>query len=138
MPEPVHMKVGEAVFKVILPTRWHKPYHMDWQSQLGSMVKVTDGKADMTNINPADMMARQLEAFVKHCIVEMPEGATPEALLGEYYPAAEALFNEAKKLADEAEEAAERAVGKSKPTSSGPSDGEESSTSTTSSKAKGG
>jgi hypothetical protein len=124
MPEAVRMRLGEAEFLVTLPTRWNKGYHREWQSKLGEKVKLVDGKADMSGLNPAEMMEYQLLAFVKHCIVEAPQGSTPELLMSEYYPATEALFNEAKKLADEAEAQAEAAVGKSATTSPGANAGE--------------
>lgn len=100
----------DAVFRVALPSEHNRAFSAAQQSALMGKAGMTmgdDGKPDLTQVDFRKFQEARIEAFLQHCILDLPEGLTREALAGEYWPALKALFDRACDLAkDEAASAA--------------------------------
>lgn len=125
LPASVHVGVWielpdaeGARFLVRLPTKYNRQYERAWKRALfDAATNVNpDGSPSLRGFDAGALDDAQVVAFVEHCIVECPEGVTKEALTGEYWPAALALFKEAKRRAD-AEDGEADAAGKPQPAS---------------------
>jgi hypothetical protein len=96
-----------APFLVRLPSRYNREYTAAQQRAMGVSMD-EDFRPDFTKVDFVRWKEARLEAFLEHCVLEMPKGMTRELLATEYRPGLEALFDQASALADmEDEEAIE-------------------------------
>lgn len=114
----------DAPFRVRLPTQlnrsWRK-YVLQTLSEMGAKFDST-GDVQGVSLDPgrlAEWEEARIAAFVDLCVVAYPNGLDRDALLGDYYPAAEALFAAALELAEKEDAAAGEAAKKSATSSAG-------------------
>jgi hypothetical protein len=96
----IELEGTEAKFRVRLPSKYNREYQAA-QQRGAKLTLRADGKPDISKVDLLAWAAVRLEAFLEHCIVEMPKGMTREMLAGEYRPGLEALFERASEMADE-------------------------------------
>jgi len=97
-----------APFLVSLPSEHNRAFAAAKQRAMVAGGKVTlgeDGKPDFSKVDFIAFRDAQLEAFLVHCILKMPEGITAEDLRGDYYPGLVALFDRASDMASDEEKA---------------------------------
>jgi hypothetical protein len=92
----------DAAFRVRLPSHYNRPYSLAAARAL-AMRMGEDGKPDLTQVDFVAWREARLMAFLEHCIVDLPEGLTREALADEFRPALQALFDRAEEMASDEE-----------------------------------
>ena len=112
-------------FHIKLPTIANKRFQRSVMSRVAKRNDAGDFEAG--DITIEEMITAQIGAFVSTCIrkVEGWPDYSAESLLTETPEAAEELFDKAAELVEAAQEKADASVGKSSPTSTGRTDGEE-------------
>jgi hypothetical protein len=92
---------SDAVFRVRLPSRHNRAFTRALQAALFADVKLNpDGQFEAQRIDVARFRDTQLDVFCDHCLImPLPGGITLDQLRDDYFPALEALFSEAERLA---------------------------------------
>lgn len=108
---------SDAPFLVALPSEHNRAFSAAQQRALmsGGNVKLdADGKPEFSGADFAAFREARIEAFVEHCLLQLPDGITKEQLRGEYYPGLLALFQRATDMAEDEAKTGEAATKKSK------------------------
>jgi hypothetical protein len=136
-PEPVIFELEGEEFRIVLPTKWNKPYTRTWQDVLAGKMQVgADGTTSgLDKVNPLELMEAQRVAFAEHCVVDGP--ILGDDLRDNYGPLLEILFDAATAKANEEEDGFNAAVGKFLTTSAGKKNGKAGSISMTKSSRQG-
>lgn len=96
---------SDARFLVSLPGEHNRAYQAALQRAMPMTVDV-EGKVQFPELDVVEWQGHRVEAFLEHCVRELPEGMTRELLRTDYYPGLVALFMRASDLAaDEAAQA---------------------------------
>lgn len=90
----------EARFLVALPTEHNRAYHAALQRAMPMRLS-GDGTAQMGELDFVEWQAMRIEAFLVHCLREMPAGMTADLLRTDFYPGLVALFKQASDLAEQ-------------------------------------
>lgn len=104
-----------APFRVALPSEHNRAYSAAQQRALmeGGTVTLGDGgEPQFSGVDFVRYREARIEAFLEHCILEMPEGITKDLLRTAYYPGLIALFDRANDLAEDESKAGEAATKK--------------------------
>jgi|SRR6516225_184639 len=104
---------SEAQFLVALPSEHNRAYSAAVQ-RATPITLDDDDRPDFSKVDYVSWQSARIEAFLQHCILRMPDGLTPEALRGDYYPGLVALFRCAEDLASDENDRAKAATKKSR------------------------
>lgn len=122
-PEAEKIRLEDVVFHVHLPTSANRKFE---RAVAGSMTRrdPATGAFKIRNLEMIDIFEAQHAAFLKSCVVKV-EGMDfdPEEFMVSYPDAVEELYLKAMELAEQREEDATAAVGKSQPSSPGQENG---------------
>lgn len=106
-----------AAFLVALPSEHNRAFAAAQQRALmegGTVSLDADNKPEFSGVDFLRYRDARIEAFLEHCVLELPDGITRDLLRTDYYPGLVALFDMASDLAETEAQAGERAVKKSR------------------------
>lgn len=105
-----------APFLVALPSEHNRAFSAAQQRALmegGAVTLGPDNKPEFSGVDFIRYREARIEAFLEHCILELPAGITRDLLRTDYYPGLVALFDKASDLADDEARAGDAATKKS-------------------------
>ena len=107
----------DAAFLVALPTEHNRAFNAAQQRALmdgGAVTLGPDNKPEFSGVDFVRYREARIEAFLDHCVLQLPEGLTKELMRSDYYPGLCALYDRASDLADDEAKAGEAATKKSR------------------------
>jgi hypothetical protein len=103
----------DAKFLVALPSEHNRAYNAALQRAM-PIALGEDARPEIGQLDFVEWQAMRVEAFLVHCVREMPEGMTADQLRTDFYPGLLALFTRASDLAAEESRSAVAQTKKSK------------------------
>jgi hypothetical protein len=92
-----------ATFLVALPSEHNRAFAAAQQRALmegGTIALGADNKPEFNGVDFLRYRDARIEAFLEHCILQLPDGITRDLLRTDYYPGLVALFDAATDLAE--------------------------------------
>jgi len=102
---------------VALPSEHNRAFNAASQRALvdgGNVTLGEDNKPAFSGVDFVRYREARIEAFLDHCILQMPAGMTAELMRGDYYPGLCALYDRAADMAEDESKAGEVATKKSR------------------------
>jgi hypothetical protein len=91
----------DARFLVALPSEHNRAYQAAVQKTIPVRGEGNKTEVAFDKLNLVEWQGMRIEAFLEHCILELPTGITKELMRTEYFPGLVALFNKANDLSDD-------------------------------------
>ena len=124
IPEPVEIQLEDVTFTVRLPTSANRVYERAIAT--GSSEVTKDGEVISKKLTLSEMVEIQHRAFLDVCVLKMNgDDFDKESLYADYPGAIEDLNTKAREMVEDLEEVAQAEVGKSRPSSTGPQNGQD-------------